>query len=152
MVIGMAIGITLRFGFAAAAAAGMASGDAIGGGPAILRSLRSTASRGFKSIPSHGEVDLSDAVRVNDARDDRCRESRAGCWPPWSPDLNPIENLWNVLKARVYARFAQSLEEMEHFIREEWAAVDLTFISHICRSMPLRLQLLLDNNGHKISY
>jgi len=73
-------------------------------------------------------------------------------WPPWSPDLNPIENLWNVLKARVYARFAQSLEEMEQFIREEWAAVDLNFISHICRSMPLRLQLLLDNNGHKISY
>jgi len=73
-------------------------------------------------------------------------------WPPWSPDLNPIENLWNVIKARVYARFPQSLEEMEQFIREEHAAVDLNFISHICRSMPRRLQLLLDNNGHKISY
>ena len=73
-------------------------------------------------------------------------------WPPWSPDLNPIENLWNVLKARVYARFPQTLEEMEQFIREEWAATDLKFISHICRSRPLRLQLLLDNNGHKISY
>ena len=73
-------------------------------------------------------------------------------WPPWSPDLNPIENLWNVLKARVYARFPQTMEEMEQIIREEWAATDLTFISHICRSMPRRLQLLLDNNGHKISY
>lgn len=73
-------------------------------------------------------------------------------WPPWSPDLNPIENLWNVLKCRVYARFPQSMEEMEQRIREEWAATDLKFISHICRSMPRRLQLLLDNNGHKISY
>jgi transposase len=73
-------------------------------------------------------------------------------WPPWSPDLNPIENLWNVLKARVYARFPQTLEEMEQFIREEWEATDLKFISHICCSMPRRLQLLLDNNGHKISY
>jgi transposase len=73
-------------------------------------------------------------------------------WPPWSPDLNPIENLWNVLKARVYARFPQSLDEMEAAIREEWDAVDLKFISRICRSMPRRLQLLLDNNGHKISY
>jgi hypothetical protein len=73
-------------------------------------------------------------------------------WPPWSPDLNPIENLWNVIKARVYARFPQSMEEMEQFIREEHAAMDLKFISHICRSMPRRLQLLLDNNGHKISY
>lgn len=73
-------------------------------------------------------------------------------WPPWSPDLNPIENLWNVLKARVYARFPQSMEELEQLIREEWQAIDLNFISHICRSMPRRLQLLLDNNGHKISY
>lgn len=73
-------------------------------------------------------------------------------WPPWSPDLNPIENLWNVLKARVYARFPQTMEEMEQMIREEWEATDLTFISHICRSMPRRLQLLLDNQGHKISY
>ena len=63
-------------------------------------------------------------------------------WPPWSPDLNPIENLWNVLKARVYARFPQTMEEMEQFIREEWAATDLKFISHICRSMPRRLQIV----------
>lgn len=73
-------------------------------------------------------------------------------WPPWSPDLNPIENLWNELKARVYARFPQTMEEMEQLIREEWEATDLNFVSHICRSMPRRLQLLLDNNGHKISY
>ena len=73
-------------------------------------------------------------------------------WPPWSPDLNPIENLWDVLKARVYGRFPQSMEEMENFVREEWAAVDLKFISHICSNMPRRLQLLLDNSGHKIKY
>ena len=73
-------------------------------------------------------------------------------WPPWSPDLNPIENLWNVIKTRVYARFPQSIEEMEQLIREEHAAIDLNFISHICHSMPRRLQLLLDNSGHKISY
>ena len=73
-------------------------------------------------------------------------------WPPWSPDLNPIENLWNVIKARVYALLPRTLEEMEQLIRAEWQNTDLNFISHICRSMPRRLQLLLDNQGHKISY
>ena len=73
-------------------------------------------------------------------------------WPAWSPDLSPIENLWNDMKRRVYNRLPQTMEQMEQFIREEWEATDLTFISRICRSMPDRLQLLLDNQGHKIDY
>ena len=72
--------------------------------------------------------------------------------PPWSPDLNPIENFWSELKARVYARFRQTMEELEQFIREEWEATDLAYIDKLCRSMPRRLQLLLDNQGHKIHY
>jgi transposase len=73
-------------------------------------------------------------------------------WPAWSPDLNPIENLWNDLKRRVYAHHPNTMEELEHWIGMEWQATDLDFISHICRSMPHRLQLVLDNQGHKISY
>jgi len=73
-------------------------------------------------------------------------------WPAWSPDLNPIENFWSELKARVYARFPQTMEELEQFIREEWEATDLSYIDKLCRSMPRRLQLLLDNQGHKIHY
>jgi transposase len=73
-------------------------------------------------------------------------------WPAWSPDLNPIENLWNDMKRRVYNRLPQTMEQLEQFIREEWHASDLTFISRICRSMPDRLQLLLDSQGHKIDY
>jgi len=73
-------------------------------------------------------------------------------WPAWSPDLNPIENLWNDLKRRVYAHHAQTMEELEHWIGVEWQATDLNFISHICRSMPHRLELLRDSCGHKISY
>ena len=73
-------------------------------------------------------------------------------WPAWSPDLNPIENLWNDLKRRVYAHHSKTMEELEHWIGIEWQATDINFISHICCSMPKRMQLLLDNHGHKISY
>ena len=73
-------------------------------------------------------------------------------WPAWSPDLNPIENLWNDLKRRVYAHHPQTMEELEDFIGIEWQATDINFMSHICKSMPHRLQLLRDNHGHKISY
>ncbi len=73
-------------------------------------------------------------------------------WPAWSPDLNPIENFWSELKARVYSRFPQTMEELEQFIREEWDATGLTYINKLCRSMPRRLQLLLENEGHKIAF
>jgi transposase len=73
-------------------------------------------------------------------------------FPPYSSDLSPIENLWSDLKRRVYAHHPKTMEELEDWISKEWQATDLNFISHICRSMPKRLQLLLDNHGHKISY
>lgn len=73
-------------------------------------------------------------------------------WPAWSPDLNPIENLWNDLKRRVYAHHSKTIEELEYWIGIEWQATDLNFISDICKSMPKRLQLVLANHGHKISY
>ena len=73
-------------------------------------------------------------------------------WPAWSPDLNPIEELWNDLKRRVYGRHPKSMDELERFVTEEWAATDLNFIARICRNMPHRLQAVIANNGHKIPY
>src|SRR6476660_9887893 len=38
-------------------------------------------------------------------------------FPPYSPDLNPIENLWSILKARVEARLARTMEEVERVLK-----------------------------------
>jgi len=73
-------------------------------------------------------------------------------FPPWSSDLNPAENLWNDLKRRVYAHHPKTMEELEHWIKVEWEATDLSFISHICLNMPERLQHVITNKGHKIPY
>jgi transposase len=73
-------------------------------------------------------------------------------WPAWSPDLNPIEELWHDLKQRVYARHPRTTEQLEALIKEEWDNTDLEFIRHICLSMPRRLQLVIANGGHRIPY
>lgn len=40
-------------------------------------------------------------------------------WPSQSPDLNPIENQWRVLKIQVMARKPSNLKELETFAKEE---------------------------------
>lgn len=73
-------------------------------------------------------------------------------WPAWSPDLNPIEELWSDIKHRVYSRHPQTMEELEAIIGEEWQATDLHFIARICGNMPHRLKAVIENEGHKIAY
>jgi len=43
-----------------------------------------------------------------------------GDWPPHSPDLSPIENLWNTLKRRVSMRYPETQAQLEKAVKEEW--------------------------------
>lgn len=44
-------------------------------------------------------------------------------WPSQSSDLNPIENLWQVLKVNVHAQKPRILDQLEQFEMEEWAKI-----------------------------
>jgi len=41
-------------------------------------------------------------------------------WPSNSPDLNPIENLWNIVKTNVEKRWPKNFNQLERFMVEEW--------------------------------
>ena len=49
--------------------------------------------------------------------------------PPNSPDLNPIENVWRILKSRVKMHFPKTPAELRKAIEEEWKLISLEEIN-----------------------
>jgi len=70
-------------------------------------------------------------------------------WPSCSPDLNPIENIWNVLKNRLQAREPRPLriEEIKQAVVEEWNAISTEEMCKYVDSMPNRILDVYNNLG-----
>ncbi len=57
-------------------------------------------------------------------------------FPAYSPDLNPIENLWNDLARRVEARPAATVEELQDAIAEEWERTSPALVRKLAQHLP----------------
>jgi transposase len=68
-------------------------------------------------------------------------------WPANSPDLNPIENVWRLLKVRIGRRFPLNNAEVRQFLEEEWAKLTLDDFVHYIQEMPKRVQAVIDAQG-----
>ena len=73
-------------------------------------------------------------------------------WPPYSPDLNPIENLWADLKKRVERHNCTNVKELEAAVKTEWAATDKNLCQKLVASMPDRIARLLEYHGAPTGY
>nr|CCA20624.1 transposase putative [Albugo laibachii Nc14] len=66
-------------------------------------------------------------------------------WPPQSPDLNPIEDLWDVLKRELssYQNPSQGIHELWERIEKKWNAISKEECTAIIASMPRRIHAVL---------
>ncbi|GFU21600.1 transposable element Tcb2 transposase [Trichonephila clavipes] len=100
--------------------------------------------------------------------EDNCRPHRANLvedflfekgivrmeWPACSPDMNPIEHVWNGLGRRVADRQPppQTLQELKRALLEEWDRIPQLVINSLIDSMPQRCSTLLAVRGNHTPY
>ena len=74
-------------------------------------------------------------------------------WPGNSPDLNPIENLWNMFKNKLEEKKCTSVASMKVELEKIWFNdISRQYCRTLARSMPNRLQAVIDANGSHTKY
>lgn len=81
-------------------------------------------------------------------------EIRTLVWPARSPDINPIEHLWDNLKRRLRRRPAlpETLQDLQAALREEWNLIGQEEVADLIRSMPRRMRDIIRARGGNTRY
>lgn len=73
-------------------------------------------------------------------------------WPPSSPDLSPIENLWAIVQSRLDAKGCKSFDEFQAALHLEWQAVTRSRTVSLVRSMRTRIAFCIERGGARTKY
>ncbi|KAJ8369355.1 hypothetical protein SKAU_G00093830 [Synaphobranchus kaupii] len=101
------------------------------------------------NAPSHASKYSTAWLASKGLKDDRLMT-----WPPSSPDLNPIENLWALLKREIYSQGRQytSLNSIWEAVVDASAKVDREQIKTLTNSMDGRLMAIIEKKGGYIGH
>ncbi|CAJ0937041.1 unnamed protein product [Ranitomeya imitator] len=64
-------------------------------------------------------------------------------WPANSPDLNPIENLWDIVKRKLRDARPNTLDELKAAIEASWASITSQQCHRLIASMPRRIEAVI---------
>jgi transposase len=68
-------------------------------------------------------------------------------WPPYSPDLSPIEMVWSFIKKALRGNRFNSSEQLFAAIEEIWNNLSQEYIDSLVSSFPHRLQVTIEIDG-----
>ena len=75
-------------------------------------------------------------------------------WPPQSPDLNPMEHLWDELERRVrkHSVLPKNLNELFSILQKDWKKIPRSTLENLVDSMPCRVQAVCKSKGYSTNY
>jgi len=73
-------------------------------------------------------------------------------WPAQSPDLNPIENVWAVMKLNVRKEKPTTVKALVRAIRREWEGLSEEYAQALISSMSRRVKGVIEANGDHLMY
>lgn len=72
-------------------------------------------------------------------------------WPPFSPDLNPIETVWNWMKDYIEAKYGVDLDisydKLREMVKEAWDSISHERVCELLQTMRQRCQDIIDADG-----
>lgn len=75
-------------------------------------------------------------------------------WPACSPDINPIEHVWDFIKRRIRARrnAPGNVDQLIEAALEEWANLPQEQVDNLIRSIPRRIEDCIGARGGNTNY
>lgn len=73
-------------------------------------------------------------------------------WPSSSPDLNPIESLWGIMKRKLRDNPQRTVDGLKENIKEIWHSITTKECQDLINSMPNRVQAVIKTKGDVTQY
>ena len=73
-------------------------------------------------------------------------------WPPFSPDLNPIEHMWDEVERRMEKEKPKNETELKQSLLRVWQGIGTDVTKKLVDSVPNRLNEVIRMNGYPTRY
>ncbi len=73
-------------------------------------------------------------------------------WPANSPDLNPIVNIWGIVKRKMRNKRPKIADELKATVQETWAFIPPQQCHKLITSMPCRIEAVIKAKGAPTMY